>query len=304
MTARVKSRLTMNLAEPWQYEFFRTGIAAATLAGALCGMIGVYVVLRHMSYVGHGLSHAIFGGAVASYAAGFNFYVGAGIWGVIAALLINGVARRRNIGADAAIGIITTASFAVGIALISRAGRFTRNFEAALFGNVLGITRTQVAVLGIVAIVTGALIATQYRQLLFVTFDPEVAPTYGVHSAAVEGVLALALAATIVTTMQVLGVTLIAAALVIPPISMRLLTDSFKTMLWGSGLMGAACGFAGMYLSYYADIASGATIVLVATAVFAVVYVYTAMRDRRRLRLLAVGQGPVQPTNDAISEVQ
>ena len=93
-----------------------------------------------MSYIGHGLSHAVFGGAVASYVMGVNFYVGAGIWGFAAALLINALTRRRQIGADAAIGIITTASFAFGVALISQYRRFTRNFDAALFGNILGVT--------------------------------------------------------------------------------------------------------------------------------------------------------------------
>ena len=109
----------MILFEPFRYEFFTRGLLAATLVGALCGLVGVYIVLRRMSYIGHGLSHAVFGGAVASYVIGVNFYVGAGIWGFAAALLINALSRRRKIGADAAIGIITTASFAFGVALIS-----------------------------------------------------------------------------------------------------------------------------------------------------------------------------------------
>src|SRR5436189_4154563 len=107
----------MSLLVPFEYEFFRNGFFAAMVVGALCGLVGVYVVLRRMSYIGHGLSHAIFGGAVASYVLQINFYLGAGAWGVVAALLINSVARRRKIGADAAIGIVTTASFAIGVAL-------------------------------------------------------------------------------------------------------------------------------------------------------------------------------------------
>src|SRR5256885_7287918 len=135
------------LREPWSFAFFRHGIAAGTLAGALCGRVGVYVVLRRMSYIGHGLSHAIFGGAVASYVLQINFYLGAGVWGLVSALLINSVARRRKIGADAAIGIVTTASFAVGVALISRVHHFTVNFEAALFGNILGVSFSALMVL-------------------------------------------------------------------------------------------------------------------------------------------------------------
>ena len=128
------------LTEPLSYEFFRQGLAASALVGALCGMLGVYIVLRRMSYIGHGLSHAVFGGAVVAYVASINFYLGAGTWAFISALIINAVARRRRIGADAAIGIVTTASFAIGVALISKTRSFTRNFEAALFGNILGVT--------------------------------------------------------------------------------------------------------------------------------------------------------------------
>jgi manganese/iron transport system permease protein/iron/zinc/copper transport system permease protein len=103
-----------DLSEPLQYHFFVRGLIAATLAGGLCGLLGVYIVLRRMSYIGHGLSHAIFGGAVVSYVISLNFYIGAGLWGFVSAVLINLTSRRRTIGADAAIGIITTASFALG----------------------------------------------------------------------------------------------------------------------------------------------------------------------------------------------
>ncbi len=127
------------LTDPWQYGFFRHGLIAGSLAGGLCGLIGVYVVLRRMSYIGHGLSHAIFGGAVVSYVLQINFYVWAGLWGIVSALLINGVARRRKIGADAAIGIVTTASFAIGVALVSSYHRFTVNFDAALLDQSPGL---------------------------------------------------------------------------------------------------------------------------------------------------------------------
>ena len=163
--------------EPLQYEFFVRGLIAATVVGALCGLIGVYVVLRRMSYIGHGLSHAIFGGAVVSYVMSFNFYIGASLWGFFTALLINLTTRQRKfIAADAAIGIITTASFALGVALISRYRTFTRSFDAALFGNILGVTENDLyAIIG-VTILTFIAVMFLYRRLLFTTFDPEVAP--------------------------------------------------------------------------------------------------------------------------------
>src|SRR5919202_1459649 len=114
------------LLDPFRYDFFVRGLVAATVGGALCGLVGAFVVLRRMSYIGHGLSHSVFGGAVVSYVMGINFYLGAGLWGFISAALINWTARRRQIGGDAAIGIVTTASFAIGVAIISKARRFTK----------------------------------------------------------------------------------------------------------------------------------------------------------------------------------
>lgn len=274
------------LTDPWSYAFFRHGVAAGVMAGALCGVVGVYVVLRRMSYIGHGLSHAIFGGAVVSYILQVNFYVWAGIWGVASALLINGVARQRKIGADAAIGIVTTAAFAFGVALVSTYHRFTVNFDAALFGNILGVTMTQLWVLAGVGAFVVAAIFLRYRQLLFVTFDPEVADAYGVRSRRVDNLFALILAATVVSTMQILGVTLIAATIVIPAVVARLVNDSFGKMLVLSGAIGALCGLIGMYVSFYVDIASGATIVLVAAGIFVVVFAATAILSRRRLQVL------------------
>jgi manganese/iron transport system permease protein/iron/zinc/copper transport system permease protein len=272
----------IDLLRPWNYEFFVHGMIAATLIGGLCGLIGVYVVLRHMSYIGHGLSHAIFGGAVVSYVMQWNFYIGAGLWGFVAALLINATARKRQIGADAAIGVITTASFAFGVALISRVRHFTTNFEAALFGNILGVTTGDLWVIAGVSVVTVIALFFAYKQLLFTTFDPEVAPTYGVPTQKIEALFALILAATLIASMQVMGVTLIAAALVIPAVIARLLTDSFAKLLVIATIIGALCGTAGMYLSFYIDVASGATIVLIAAAVFVLVITATLVQQRRR----------------------
>jgi manganese/iron transport system permease protein/iron/zinc/copper transport system permease protein len=268
------------LREPFQYEFFRNAIAVATLAGALCGLMGVYVVLRGMSYIGHGLSHAIFGGAVASYALGVSFYLGAGVWGLVSAVLILLIARRRSIGADAAIGVVTTASFAIGIVIISTIGSFTRNFEAALFGDVLGVTTGDVLVVVAVTAAAGATVFLRYRQLLFTTFDPEVADVSGVSTVRMDILLAVLLTALITVCMNVLGVTLIAAMLVIPPVVGRLLTDSFHRMLWISIVVGMACGFVGVYASYYLDWASGPAVVLVAAIVFVIAYAVSSVRRR------------------------
>jgi ABC-type Mn2+/Zn2+ transport system permease subunit len=261
-----------SLLEPLTYVFFRRALLASFLVGALCGLVGVYVVLRRMSYIGHGLSHAVFGGAVISYLMQVNFYLGAGLWGVASALLINEVAQRRKLGADAAIGIVTTASFAVGVAGISHQRRFTRNFEAALFGNVLGITPADLWMIAGVAMVAIVGILILYKPLLFTTFDQEVAEVYGIPTHWVNAAFALILAAVILVSMQVMGVTLIAAALVIPASAARLLTQRFDHLLWLASLIGAGVSVLGMYASYYLDLASGASIVLIGTAIFLVAW--------------------------------
>jgi manganese/iron transport system permease protein/iron/zinc/copper transport system permease protein len=268
------------LLTPFQYEFFRNGTLAAVLVGALCGLIGVYIVLRGMSYIGHGLSHAIFGGAVIAFVMQWNFYIGAGLWGFLAALLINQTVRRTRINADAAIGVITTASFAIGVALISRYRRFTQSFDAALFGNVLGVTQKDVLVIAAVTLLVVIVIIFLYKQLLFTTFDSEVAQVYGISTGWIDTWFALLLAAAIIVSMQVLGVTMIAAALVIPAITARLLTDSFHRMILISTSLGALTGLVGMYLSFYVDVSSGATIVLVQAALFGLALLWSSWRHR------------------------
>jgi ABC-type Mn2+/Zn2+ transport system permease subunit len=272
------------LLAPFGYDFFVRGILAATLAGALCGLVGVYIVLRGMSYIGHGLSHAIFGGFAASSVVGLNYYLGAGAWGLASALAINGLARSRRIGADAAIGVITTASFALGIALISIFGSRGASFDAALFGSVLGVRALDVWVLAGTTLAVAAVVVGRYRMLLFATFDPEVADVSGVRVARADALLMVVLSASILVSLSVIGVTLVAAALVVPAVAARMLTDSFARMLVLAGALGGAGGCAGMYLSYHLDVPSGTTIVLTDALVFAVVLAVTGGRraDRRR----------------------
>jgi ABC-type Mn2+/Zn2+ transport system permease subunit len=253
---------------PFEYEFFRNGFLAAVVIGALCAFIGVYVVLRRMSYIGHGLAHAIFGGAVLSYVMNVNFFVGAGLWALFSGFLIHLISHRRWVGADAAIGVVTTSSFALGVAIVSTYRSFTRNIEAALFGNILGITHKDLWIAVLIALVVFAALIILRRQLLFATFDPEVASAYGVSSGKIDLIFITLLAVTVLASTQILGVTLVAAAMVIPPVIARYLTNRFHRLLILSPIIGILCGAAGMYLSFYLDISSAATIVLTAAAIF------------------------------------
>lgn len=269
--------------EPFTYQFFQRGLIIATLAGALCGLIGVFVVLRNMSYIGHGLSHAVFGGAALAAVLNLNYFIGAGLWGVASGLMIAQVARKRIIGADAAIGVITTASFAVGLALQARFGQAKRSIDAVLFGNVLGVFARDIVAVAAVGVVSVVMVVVLYRRLLFTTFDPEVAAVSGVSVPRMEGILMLLLSATILVTVRVIGVLLISALLVLPAVTARLMTNSFGRMLWVSPLLGAIFGGVGMYASWYADVPSGAVIILAGTVMFIAVYVIVGARRRARV---------------------
>ena len=269
------------LLRPFQYEFFTRALLVSSMAGLLCGVMGVYITTRRMSYIAHGLSHAILGGAVLSYVIGINFYIGSGLWGFGAALLIQYLSSRK-IYADAAIGIVTTASFAMGIAIISTYRKFTQSFEAALFGNVLGIAPVDVwVVLGVSVVLLGAIFVF-YRPLLFWCFDREVAKVHGVPVLSMDILFALMLAALLVTTLQILGVTMVISAVVIPASIARLLSDRFSQMIFISAGLGACFSLVGIYLSYYLDIASGASVVLLSTLGFAIAVVWSRLSQKRQ----------------------
>jgi manganese/iron transport system permease protein/iron/zinc/copper transport system permease protein len=246
-----------------------------------------------MSYIGHGMSHAVFGGAVVSYVIGFNYYVGAAIWGFLSAVLINEISRRRKIKADAAIGVVTTAGFAIGVLFITAAQSFHRNFEAILFGNILGITDQDLYVIIMVSILAVAFVFFFQKRLLFVLFDKETARVYGVRTEILEIVFALVLALVVIASMNSIGVTLLAAAIVAPAISARMLTNNFLRMIILSSVIGIVTAFLGMYSSFFFDTASGSTIVLFGTGAFGVSALYAFIRKAYHSH----SHGPIKHTH-------
>ncbi len=278
--------LGIDLLAPYDFAFFQRGMLAATLAGALCGVLGVFVVLRGMSYIGHGLSHAVFGGAAASAVISVNFFVGAGIWGIVSGVLIGRISRKKILGADAAIGIVTTASFAGGIALLNRYGQARKSIEAVLFGSVLGVSWVDIIAIAIVGFVVLVVVLMAYRALLYATFDPQVATVSGVRVPLIEVLMMVMLSVTILVTMRVIGTLLISALLVIPAATARMITNSFSRMLLLSPLFGAASCLVGMNLSYHLDTSAGATVILVSAAAFTVTYSIAGRRARLRVASL------------------
>jgi ABC-type Mn2+/Zn2+ transport system permease subunit len=266
------------LSDPFAYTFFTRAMIAGVLVGALCGSLSVFIVLRRMSYIGHGLAHAVLGGVAVGLVLGQGMYVGAVAATLLAALLIDRVSRRQGLHADAAIGIVTTAIFAIGIATLSMSPERI-NVEAVLFGNILGVRPVDLWVVAGVGILLLATLVVAYKRLVFATFDPEVAAVHGVRVGSSEVVFNLLTAAVVVASVRVLGVLLIAAAVVIPGAFARLVSRSLATMIAIATAVGVGSSVVGLYASYHADVPSGPAIVLTATAVFLVGFVASSLAN-------------------------
>jgi len=268
------------LLEPFTYAFFGRAMLAGILVGTLCGALSVPVVLKRMSYVGHGLAHSVVGGVAIGVALGADLYVGAIVATVISAVLIDRVAARRGLHPDAAIGIVTTAAFALGIAVLAIVP--TRlNLEAILFGNILGVDARDLAVTAAVAVVAAGVLFVGYKRLVFVVFDPEVAAVHGVPVRRIELVLNLVTAAVVVASVRVLGALLIAAAVVLPAAGARLITRSFSGLLATATGLGAFASIVGLYASFHLDVPSGPAIVLVGTLGFITAFTVSGTASRR-----------------------
>jgi ABC-type Mn2+/Zn2+ transport system permease subunit len=270
------------LADPLAYGFFVRALVACLLIGAMCGALSVFVVLRRASYIGHGLAHSVLGGVAVGAALGWGIYPGAVVATLLSAFLIDRVSRQPGLHTDAAIGTVTTAMFAIGIVVVSATGS-TISTEAILFGNVLGVTTGDLWLAGGAATIFAVALFVLHKPLLFVTFDPEVAGVSGVRAGGVEVLINLLTAMVVIVSVRVLGVLLIAAAVVIPGALARLVTRSFGPMLALATVVGVGSGVLGLYGSFHVDVPSGPAIVLVAAAAFAVALAGRSLLGRREV---------------------
>jgi ABC-type Mn2+/Zn2+ transport system permease subunit len=257
-----------HLVAPFHYAFMQRAFLTAILVGVLCATMGTYVILRKLAFIGDGIAHASFAGIVIAYLRGTNFYLGAGIVAVITALGIGFVHRRGKISLDTTIGVLFTGAFALGIFLMSRQRTYSVDLQSFLFGDILSVGPQDVLMIVALALVVGIVTTLLFRSLLYTSFDPVVAQASGMNADAIEYVLLVLIALTIIISLQAVGIILVAALLVTPAAAAYQLTDRFAPMMVLSALFGALCAVGGLYLSYYLASASGATIVLVATVLF------------------------------------
>jgi manganese/iron transport system permease protein len=254
--------------DPLSYEFMQRALIEVVLVGALCGVIGCFVVLRGLAFIGDALAHAVFPGVVLSYIAGRTVFLGALIFGVLTALGIGVVSRSRRVSEDSAVGVIFAAFFALGVVLISRERGFTRDLGSLLFGNVLGVSHDDVLITLIAGMVILALLFALLKEFTLVAFDSTMARAAGYPVFALDLLLLVLIAAVIVFSLQAVGNILILALIITPPAAARLLTDRLGAMMAASATIGVASGVIGLYISYHSNTAAGGTIVLTSTAFF------------------------------------
>ena len=262
------------LMQPWERVFMQHAFLAIILVGIICGVTGTFVVLRGLAFMGDALAHAIFPGVVIAFILGGNFLIGALVAAVVVSLAIGAVSQSGRLTNDTAIGVLFAGGFALGIALITSQQSYAKDLNSFLLGTILGVTRDDLTLTSLVGAVVLATIAVFRRELTAVAFDRTFAQAKGLRLWAFDQLFLLLLSLAIVVSLQTVGNILVLAMLVTPAATARLLTDRLPIMTLLASAIGAASGVAGLYLSYYRGIASGASVVLVATAVFMVAYLF------------------------------
>jgi manganese/iron transport system permease protein len=259
--------------DPVSYPFMQRALLEVIIVGALCGLVGSFVVLRGLAFIGDALAHAVFPGVVLSYAAGYNIMLGASLFGLLTALGIGLISRSRRLSHDSAIGVIFAAFFALGVVLLSRQTGFRQDLSSLLFGNILGVSRQDVIITLVAGSIIVAIVFLLLKEFTLVAFDTNLAHSAGYPVFALDILLLLLISSTVVVSLQTVGNLLILALLVTPAATARLLTDRLYTMFALSILIAITSGVVGLYVSFHWSVAAGGSIVLTATVLFIIAFI-------------------------------
>jgi manganese/iron transport system permease protein len=262
------------LTDPLAFGFMQRALVASLIVGVLCAVVGCYIVLRSMAFLGDALAHAILPGVAIAFLVGGNLLIGALVAAVVVAVGISYVSRTGAVREDTAIGIFFAAALALGVVLISTMDGYAVDLTHVLFGNVLGVTVGDLWISGALAVVVLVAVVLLYRRLLVASFDPILGEMLGLRTGLLRTGLFLMLALTIVLSLRTVGVALVAAMLVTPPATAYLLTRRLPSMMLLSAFLGGASAVGGLYASYYLDVAPSGAMVLVATVVFLVAFLF------------------------------
>jgi len=266
------------LFEPLTYAFMQRGLMPSLIVGVLCSVIGCYVVLRSMAFMGDALAHSILPGVAIAYLLGGNLLLGGLVAAVVVALGIGFFSRQGTLKEDTAIGILFAAALSLGVALISTIQTYAVDLTHILFGNILGVSSADLILISILGLIVLLTILIFYKEFLVISFDPVLAATLRLPAELLRNLMLILLALTVVVSLQTVGVGLVAALLVTPGATAYLLTRRLPAMMLVSAGIGTFSSITGLYLSYYINIASGAAVVLIATAIFLVVFLLAPQR--------------------------
>ena len=262
------------LVDPWDLVFMRRAFTVAIMASVVCAVVGTFVVLRGMAFIGDAVAHAAFPGVAVAYALGANLALGGALAGITTALTIALVSQNRRLKEDAVIGVFFAAAFGLGIVLISTQSAYTGDLASFLFGQILALGDGDVV---LVAVLGAALVAATLafrKELVAVSLDRETAAATGVRVFAVDVGLYLMVTLAIVISLQAVGNILVLALLITPAAAARMLTDRLGSMMLIASGLGAVGAIGGLYLSFYFNLAAGGLIVLVLTAFFVLFWVF------------------------------
>ena len=270
------------LLAPLDYEFFVRALVASALVGVACAVVGAFVVLKGMSFVGDAVSHSAFPGVVLAYLLGLPIILGGAVAAIGTALGIGALTRRSGLRADAVIGVLFAGMFALGVALFSSIPNYVGDLFHFLFGDVLGISFADLISLAVLASLLLLVVWVLWKELLFATFDPLGAGAAGLPVRRLDDLLLILIAVTIVVSLQAVGIVLVVAMITTPAATAQLLVKRFGQMIALAALIGVTSSIVGLYLSYALDIASGASIVLTETSAFLIALLMTSIRKRVR----------------------
>ena len=271
--------------DPLASAFFIRALMAAALVGVVCAVVGTYVVLKGIAFIGDAISHAAFPGVVAAFILGVPYYLGAAVAAVATALAIGVVTRRAHIRTDTAIGVLFAGTFAFGVFLYSTIQGYVADLFSFLFGQLLSTSVGDLVALALLGGLVLGTVALLWKEFLYATFDPLGAAASGLRVGRLETLFLILVALTVVISLQAIGIILVVAMLVTPAATAQLLTVRFGRMMGTAVILAVGASVIGLYLSYWLDVASGATIVLVQTGIFVLVLVLgprTGLLARRR----------------------
>jgi ABC-type Mn2+/Zn2+ transport system permease subunit len=292
------------LIEPLSYQFMQRGMIVAVLVGVACAVVGCYVVLRSMAFIGDAMAHSILPGVAVAYVVKGNLLIGALVAAVAVAFGVGFFSRQGRLKEDSAIGILFAAAFSVGIILISSIRTYAVDLSHILFGNVLGVSTGDLLLTAGLVVLVLLVVFLLYKELLVVSFDPVLAATLRLPAERLRTVLLVLLALTVVVSLQSVGIGLVTSMLVTPGATAFLLSRRLPRMIALSALFGALSSIIGLYASYYLNVVSGAAIVLTATGFFLLAFLFAPRKGLLGKYVLAgarrkrtPGPGPANPAS-------